>query len=89
LPSSYYIKQNYPDPFNLSTIIEFGLPEDTYVKLEVYNVVGAVVDVILDGMVNAGVHRVEFNSSDLPSGVYFYRFIAGDFIEVRKMIVLK
>lgn len=58
-------------------------------KLEVYNVVGAVVDVILDGMVNAGVHRVEFNSSDLPSGVYFYRFIAGDFIEVRKMIVLK
>ena len=89
VPDKYRLYQNYPNPFNSVTVIEFDLPERSHVSLVVYDILGRRVKVLLDGEVEAGTHRVTFDSSDLPSGVYLYQLQTEKFKAIKKMIILK
>lgn len=89
LPSKFALYQNYPNPFNPSTTIEFDLPFAARAQLIVYDVLGKVVARLLDENRPAGHYRVKFGAPGIPSGVYFYRLTAGEFSQVRKLIVLK
>jgi len=89
IPAVYSVSQNYPNPFNPSTRIGYGLPERTYVRLEVFNVLGEKVSVLKSGLEEAGFHTVVFKADELPSGMYFYRFQAGDFVKTMKLIIMK
>ncbi len=89
LPTKFSIDQNYPNPFNPSTIISYALPEASNVKLIVYNSLGQEVSTLINSTQDAGVHNINFNASNLTSGLYFYRIEAGNFTQVKKMILLK
>ena len=94
VPHSFALDQNFPNPFNPSTWIRFALPKQSHVRLEVYNVLGALVSTILDQDMEPGFHRVEFSGLDthgrpLAAGMYIYRLATPVFSEARKMILLK
>jgi len=89
LPTVFSLSQNYPNPFNPSTVIRYGIPRDSKVTLEVYNVLGQRVSVLVNEMQKAGYHEVVFQDNDLSSGVYFYRLQADTFSETRKLILLR
>jgi hypothetical protein len=89
LPRTFVLRQNYPNPFNPSTNIVFSLPNDAYVTLYVYNVLGQQVDKLVDEYLNAGTYTTQFNARGLSSGIYFYRLEAGDFSEVKRMVFMK
>ena len=99
IPDDFMLKQNYPNPFNPSTTIEFSLPVSSNVKLTVYNILGEVVNVLIDNNLSAGTHSVNWNStnkagSKMVSGVYFFELKAHgnngkEFSDMKKMILLK
>jgi len=89
IPEKFELFQNYPNPFNSGTIIKFALPEDSYVKINVYDALGRLIAVPLNGDLKAGYHYIKFDASDLTSGIYFYEIIAGSFKDVKKMVVIK
>jgi probable HAF family extracellular repeat protein len=89
LPIAYRLSQNYPNPFNPSTLIRFELPEDSPVRLTVYDILGREVQVLANDWYTAGSHTVEFDASRLPSGVYLYRLEAGGFTETKRMVLLQ
>jgi len=89
VPNGYVLEQNYPNPFNPTTTIEFSVERRTYVNLSVFNILGQPVETLVDATVNRGLHRVEFDASAFPSGVYFYRLSHADGVETRKMLLLK
>jgi len=89
IPTEFVLFQNYPNPFNPSTKIKFVIPKSSFVNLKVYNVLGIEAATLVNQERPAGNYEVEFNATDLPSGVYFYRLQAGDFIETKKMILLR
>jgi hypothetical protein len=86
---SYFDAKNYPNPFNPTTTISYNLKENANVRLTVYDRLGREVKVLVDENQHAGTHTVDFNASDLPSGIYFYRIKANDKTEVKKMIFAK
>ena len=88
-PHSFQLYNNYPNPFNPSTTIGFSLPKKSNVKLSVYNILGEEVAVVMDGQMNAGEHRITFKASNLSSGLYFYRLTAGEYVAVKKMMLIK
>lgn len=88
LPSVYSLKQNYPNPFNPSTVIHYSLPVKSYVRLTVYDVLGREVGTLVDGLQEAGEKSVSWNASD-ASGVYFCRMQAGEFVGIKKMVVVR
>jgi hypothetical protein len=85
----FILSHNYPNPFNPSTIIEFDIPKATNVKIEVYNMAGQKIETLLSRRMPAGHHEVDFNAQKLSSGIYFYRIEAGEFQDVKKMILIK
>ncbi len=87
--SKYSLHQNFPNPFNPTTKINFDLPVNSIVSLKVYNIQGKEISSLVDGRINKGSHVVDWNASNYQSGIYFYKLIAGDFVETRKMILLK
>jgi hypothetical protein len=89
IPLRYFVAQNYPNPFNPSTTIEYGLPKEGNVTVRVFNLVGQEVSTLVDGKQVAGVHRVQFDASNLPSGIYFYRVSAGEFSQANRMLLMK
>jgi hypothetical protein len=89
LPEKFELYQNYPNPFNPITKIKFSLPEDSYVEIKVYDVLGREIVTLLSENRKAGYHEITFDASNLPSGVYFYRIKAGKFADVKKMILMK
>lgn len=89
LPNGFALYQNYPNPFNPTTVISFSLPLSANTRLEVINTLGQRVDERSLGRLTAGSHEVEYDASALASGVYFYRIIAGNHSQVRKMTLLK
>ena len=94
LPKVYSLEQNYPNPFNPSTKLRFALPASAKVIIKIYNTLGQEVANILHNELNAGVHEIEFNGSNLSSGVYFYRLEAhgvdgSNFISTKRMLLMK
>jgi hypothetical protein len=87
--SSFNLQQNYPNPFNPSTVISYSLPSASNVKLIAYNSLGQTVKVLEAGFKQAGNHSITFNATDFPSGIYFYRIEAGQFMQIKKMILIK
>ena len=82
--------QNFPNPFNPRTIINFSLPKESNVSLKIYDVLGKLVHTFFNSeLKSAGNYEVSFNANELPSGVYFYTLTSGDFVQTRKMILAK
>lgn len=90
IPENYNVSQNFPNPFNPSTIIKYQIPQNSFVSLKVYNSLGQEAATLVNGMVNAGSYEVQLNASNLSSGVYFYVIKAGEnFVQTKKMILIK
>lgn len=89
IPSTYSLSQNYPNPFNPSTVISFSLPEQSNVTLKIYNVLGQEISTLLNTVKAAGTHQVEFDASQLTSGIYFYKLEASQFTSIKKMMLIK
>ncbi len=89
VPAVYSLSQNYPNPFNPSTTIRYGLPNRSRVSLTVYNTLGQQVALLPNGEQEAGYHDVQFDGNGLSSGVYFCRLRAGDFIQTRRILLLR
>lgn len=86
---SYSLGQNYPNPFNPSTTISYGLKEKSNVRLTILNSIGEEVAILVNQEQDKGYYNVEFNAANLSSGVYFYKLVAGNFIDTKKMILLR
>ena len=81
--------QNYPNPFNPTTIINFDIAKKGYVKLIIYDVMGREVTTLVNQKLNAGSYKIDWNGSNYSSGVYFYKLETSDFVQTKKMILLK
>ena len=88
-PVQFELAQNYPNPFNPSTTIKFSIPQSSNVTLKIFNTLGQEVKTLLNQNMESGVHTINFDASELNSGIYFYRLDAGQFSEVRKMTLIK
>jgi hypothetical protein len=90
-PTEFALAQNFPNPFNPSTVIQYQLPEPATVKLELYDITGRKVATLVNAWQNAGYYSFNLNGSayNLASGVYFYRLTAGGFIATKKMVLVK
>jgi len=88
-PNEYKLNQNYPNPFNPITKISYALPTNGLVKLLVYDVLGNEITSLVNDYKNSGFHNIEFDASLLPSGIYFYRLLVGEYSETKKLILLK
>jgi hypothetical protein len=89
IPVKFKLYNNYPNPFNPVTKIKFDLPNTSNVKLFVYDVLGREISRILDGELKAGKYEADFDASNLPSGVYFYRLITDGYNDTKKMLLIK
>jgi len=89
MPGQYELSQNYPNPFNPSATIRYGVPNRMHVTLNVFNTLGQEVALLQNGEQEAGYHEVRFDGSGLSSGVYFYRIQAGEFVQTRKLLLLR
>jgi len=88
-PDSYSLSQNYPNPFNPSTTIKYSVPDLSNVNLKVYNLIGQEVAELVNKELQSGNYEVTFDAANLPSGVYFYRLQAGNFVDTKKMLLLR
>jgi hypothetical protein len=89
VPGKFVLAQNYPNPFNPSTKVEFSLPRSSYVTLKVFNLLGEEVAALAGQNFTAGSYRVDWNAKGVASGVYFYRLVAGAYVETKKMLLLR
>lgn len=89
IPENYSVSQNYPNPFNPTTKINFALPKQGLVTIKVYDLLGKEVETLVNEVKSAGKYTVDFNGSKLSSGVYFYRIQANDFVDVKRMMLVK
>ena len=89
MPNDFVLEQNYPNPFNPSTTISFSLPEASEVQLNVYNILGQQIATLVNEVKNAGTYNVNWNASNLSSGMYVYRLQAGSKIITNRMILMK
>ena len=89
LPKDYDLYQNFPNPFNPSTMINYQLPMNSFVNLKVYDALGKEIATLVNKVQSPGSYTVTFDASRLPSGVYFYQITAGSYTKVRKMVVTK
>lgn len=89
IPTEFSLSQNYPNPFNPTTSIKFGLPKESNVTLRVFNILGEEVATLVNKVMPAGFHTVNFDASKLSSGLYIYRIEADNFVQVKKMMLMK
>ncbi len=89
IPSRFLLHQNYPNPFNAATVIRYSLPEDGFVTISMYNLLGQRVAILYSGHQQAGYHQVLWDAEDNPAGIYFYRLKAGEYQESMKCLLLK
>ncbi len=88
-PRSFNLYQNYPNPFNPTTMIQFSIAKPSKVQLKIYNSIGREIMTLVDNQLNTGVHTVNFNAANLPTGVYFYRLITNEYSSTKKMLLIK
>ncbi len=89
IPDEYQLQQNYPNPFNPATTIQFSLPVSGEVQLVIYDILGRKVETLVDGYKNAGHHEAVFNAGELSSGVYLYQLRAGEFVNTKRLMLVK
>ncbi len=89
IPGSFELKQNFPNPFNPSTTIRFNIPQTGFVSLKVFDVLGNEVTTLVNEELSANSYEISLNAAGLSSGVYFYKLVSGDFIDVKKMMLIK
>ncbi len=89
IPLSFNLSQNYPNPFNPSTKISYSIPEQALVTLKVFDILGKEVRALVNEEKRAGTYEINFKTSNLSSGIYFYQLRAGSFVETKKMVLLK
>jgi vacuolar-type H+-ATPase catalytic subunit A/Vma1 len=89
VPTNFVLNQNYPNPFNPTTIISHSLPKQSHVKIKIYDILGNLDQEIVNNVQNAGNYNVDFNASNLSSGIYFYKIQAGNFSSIKKMVLLR
>ncbi|MEO8210932.1 MAG: Omp28-related outer membrane protein, partial [bacterium] len=89
VPNEYSLSQNYPNPFNPTTNIKFALPKDGIASFKVYDIFGKEVENYVDGFLSKGVYNVEFDGTNLSSGIYFYVLKADNYFEKKKMMLIK
>jgi hypothetical protein len=89
LPIEFSLSQNYPNPFNPTTTLQYSIPENGIVKLSIYNLLGEQVTTIVNDYKEAGNYQIEFDASELSSGIYYYRLQANSLVKTRKMILMK
>ncbi len=90
MPSKFSLSQNYPNPFNPTTKINFEIPKDSKVTMQVYDMTGRLMASLIDNQsYQAGYHTIELNGVNLSSGTYFYRISAGEFVQTKKMTLIK
>ncbi len=85
----FNLGQNYPNPFNPATIIQFSIKNKSFASLKIYDILGNEVAVLIENLLEAGFHSIEFNASDLPSGIYMYRLQTDEISLTKKMIILR
>ena len=89
IPDQFLLSQNYPNPFNAQTTIQFSLPTQLLVTIDIFDILGRKIETIAEGKKPAGIHRTIWDANDQPSGIYFYRIKAGDYLEGRKMVLVR
>jgi hypothetical protein len=89
VPASYSLEQNYPNPFNPTTSIKFNIAKLSLVKIVVYDVLGRKVQTLVNESLEPGSYEKSFDGSSLNSGIFFYKITAGDYSDVRKMLLIK
>ncbi|MCK5347010.1 MAG: T9SS type A sorting domain-containing protein, partial [Candidatus Heimdallarchaeota archaeon] len=89
IPGTFELGQDYPNPFNPSTVISFSIPETDMVTLKVYDIIGNEIAVLINSTMNAGNFKYNFSAANLPSGIYFYELLTSKFRSVKKMILEK
>jgi predicted RNA-binding protein with PUA-like domain len=89
LPTVYSLSQNYPNPFNAQTKINYSLPKASKVTIKIYDILGRLVKELVNDFKQAGYYTVTFEAINYASGIYFYRIEAGDFVQSKKMVLLK
>ena len=88
-PITFKLEQNYPNPFNPSSTIQFSLPEAGNVRLDVFTITGQLVTTLVNNRMVSGKHSVTFDGSNLASGVYVYRIVTGNFVQTKRMTLIK
>jgi hypothetical protein len=94
LPNKFVLEQNYPNPFNPSTTIKYEIPDqvrndNVNVSIKVYDVLGREIATLVNKQQKPGNYEVEFDATELTSGIYFYRMRAGEFVQTKKMLLMK
>ncbi len=89
IPNQFSLSQNYPNPFNPTTKIRFSLPKNSFVKIVVFDALGKEVQTLVNEQINPGTYSVDWDGANYPSGVYFYKIIAGGFSETKKLMLIK
>lgn len=89
VPRVFSLSQNFPNPFNPSTQIQFSIPRPGYTTLKVYNILGNEIAILVAEKLEAGRYKINWNTNGLPSGLYFYRLKSSDFVDIKKMILLR
>jgi hypothetical protein len=87
--ATYSLSQNYPNPFNPTTKIQFSIPQSSRVVIKVFDILGNEIETLVNEEKSIGTYKIYWNAANLPSGVYFYRLQAGDFVQTKKMILIK
>lgn len=89
LVNSFELSQNYPNPFNPTTNINFSIPNTSEVTLKIYNDLGQELITLVNGNLNSGSYKVDWNAAEYTSGIYYYKIQAGEFVQTRKMLLIK
>ena len=89
IPGTYSLSKAYPNPFNPTTTLRFGLPDESMVTLLIYNLQGRVVTKLVDRMLSKGYHSIVWDANSYASGVYFVKMVAGEFVNTQKLMVIK
>ena len=85
----YFLSDNYPNPFNPNTSISYSIPENAFVTLKIYDVLGNEVEELINEQKESGNYQIDFNASELSSGIYYYTLTAGNFTSTKKMSLIK
>jgi hypothetical protein len=88
-PINFDLEQNFPNPFNPTTTIRFSVPEWSMIKLSVYNAIGQEVAILVNEEKQTGLYTIEFDATELTSGIYFYKLQSGNYVETKKMVILR